>query len=288
MRVGKGDADLLTVVLEREDLLDALHLGDFSGTEGPCLDHGTQAGHRQVSRQTVLVRIEADDFAAAGGQFLFPQRVAVNVGHVLGNARHAHHGGEAVLEHHDVVIGVRHLAVLIRVAGLAGGQRVALGGGAGASGDRAVHTRGGHRNPVTGQRVAAHLRSGVRHFVAVGVQVRGKTVVQRARILELAGLGTGDELGIVVQIEEVTTVGKRRRRDADMLLRVLSGGVVGEISHGCYSLSSMVSLWWASTSSFTKSLVLAAESGSRPSSVMTVSTWSKRANSDSDVQLHLV
>ena len=34
---------------------------------------------------------------------------------------------EAVLEHHDVVVGVRHFAVLVRVTGLAGGQRVALG-----------------------------------------------------------------------------------------------------------------------------------------------------------------
>ena len=232
VRVGEGDADFLAVVLEREDLLDAFHLGDFGGTEGPSLNHGAQAGDRQIGRQAVLVRVEADDFAAAGGELLLPQRVAVNVGHVLGDTGHAHHRGEAVLEHHDVVVGVRHFAVLVRVTGLAGGQRVALGGGAGAGGDRAVHTGGGHRDPVAGQRVAAHLRGGVRHFVTVGVQMRGETVVQRARVLELAGLGTGDELGVVVQVEEVTTVGKRRRRDADMLLRILPGGVVGEISHG--------------------------------------------------------
>ena len=232
MRVSEGDADFLTVVLEREDLLDAFHLGDFGGTEGPSLNHGAQAGDRQIGRQAVLVRVEADDLAAAGGELLLPQRVAVNVGHVLGDAGHAHHRGEAVLEHHDVVVGVRHFAVLVRVTGLARGQRVALGGGAGAGGDRAVHAGGGHRDPVAGQRVAAHLRGGVRHFVAVGVQVRGEAVVQRARVLELAGLGAGDVFRIVVEIEEVASVGQRGRRDADMLLRILSRGVVGDFCHG--------------------------------------------------------
>lgn len=84
VRVSEGDADFLAVVLEREDLLDAFHLGDFGGTEGPSLNHGAQAGDRQIGRQAVLVRVEADDLAAAGGELLLPQRVAVNVGHVLG------------------------------------------------------------------------------------------------------------------------------------------------------------------------------------------------------------
>ena len=48
VRVRQGDADFLTVVLEREDLLDTLHLGDFGGTERPCLHDGAQAGGRQV------------------------------------------------------------------------------------------------------------------------------------------------------------------------------------------------------------------------------------------------
>ena len=104
----------------------------------------------------------------------------------------------------------------------------------------------GIQSPVSGRGASA---GGVRHFVAVGVQVRGETVVQRARVLELAGLGTGDELWVVVQVEEVTTVGKRRRRDADVLLRILPG-CSWRNQPWVYSLSSMISLWWASTSSF--------------------------------------
>ena len=84
VRVCQGDADFLSVVFEREDLFDAFHLGDFGGTERPCFHDGAQTGDRQVCRQTIFVRVEADHFAAACGELLLPQRVAVNVGHVLG------------------------------------------------------------------------------------------------------------------------------------------------------------------------------------------------------------
>ena len=139
MRVCQGDADFLSVVFEREDLFDAFHLGDFGGTERPCFHDGAQTGDRQVCRQTIFVRVEADHFAAACGELLLPQRVAVDVFHGFGTARHANHRREAVFEHDHVVVGVRHFAVLVRVARLACGQRVAFGGGARARGDRTVH-----------------------------------------------------------------------------------------------------------------------------------------------------
>ena len=288
MRVSQGNADLLPVVFKREDLFDAVDLGDFGGTEGPCLHDGAQTGDRQIGRQAILVRIEADHFAAAGGKLLLPQRVAVDVFHGLGTARHTHHRGETVLEYDHVVVGVRHFAILVRVARLTCGQRIALGGGTGAGGDRTVHTRGRHRNPIAGQRVAAHLRSGVRHFLAGRVELIGETVGQLTRIVQFAGLGTGNVFRIVVEIEEVTAIGKRGRGDTDVFLRIFSRSIGCEFTHGDYSLSCICSVWCASTSSLTKSLVFPTESGSSPSSVMTVSTWSKRANSDNDVQLHLV
>ena len=72
MRVSQGNADLLPVVFKREDLFDAVDLGDFGGTEGPCLHDGAQTGDRQIGRQAILVRIEADHFAAAGSKLLLP------------------------------------------------------------------------------------------------------------------------------------------------------------------------------------------------------------------------
>ena len=231
VRVRQGDADFLTVVLEREDLLDTLHLGDFGGTERPCFHDGAQAGDRQVRRQAVFIRVEADHFAAACSELLLPQRVTVDVFHVAGTARHAHHRRETVLEHDHVVVGVRHFTILVRIARLACGQRVALGGGARSCGDRAVHACGRHRNPIAGQRIAAHFRSRVRHFLAGRVELVGETVRKLARILQFASLAAGDVFRIVVKIEEVAAIGKRGRRDTDMLLRIFSRSVVDEISH---------------------------------------------------------
>ena len=169
VRVRQRHADFGPVVLEREDLLDAFRLGDFGGAERPRLDHRAQTGDGQVGRQTVLVRVEADDFAAPRGHLLLPQRVAVHIFHRLASAGYAHHRGEAVLEDDHIVVGVGHFAVLIRAARLARGQRIARGRGTGACRDRAVHARGGHRDPVAGERVAAHFGRGVRHFLARGV-----------------------------------------------------------------------------------------------------------------------
>ena len=231
VRVGQGDADFLTVVLEREDLLDTLHLGDFGGTERPCFHDGAQAGDRQVRRQAVFIRVEADHFAAACSELLLPQRVTVDVFHGFGTARHANHRREAVFEHDHVVVGVRHFAVLVRIAWLARGQRIAFGRRARTGGDRTVHTCGGHRNPIAGQRIAAHFRSRVRHFLAGRVELVGETVRKLARILQFASLDAGDVFRIVVKIEEITSVRERGRRDTDMLLRIFSRSVVDEITH---------------------------------------------------------
>ena len=231
VRVRQGDADFLTVVLEREDLLDTLHLGDFGGTERPCFHDGAQAGDRQVRRQAVFIRVEADHFAAACSELLLPQRVTVDVFHGFRTARHAYHRRKTVFEHDHVVVGVRHFTILVRVARLACGQRVALGGGARTCGDRTVHTRGGHRNPIAGQRIAAHFRSRVRHFLAGRVELVGETVRKLARILQFASLDAGDVFRIVVKIEEITSVRERGRRDTDMLLRIFSRSVVDEITH---------------------------------------------------------
>ena len=208
VRVRQGDADFLTVVLEREDLLDTLHLGDFGGTERPCLHDGAQAGDRQVRRQAVFIRVEADHFAAACSELLLPQRVTVDVFHGFGTARHANHRREA-----------------------ARGQRIAFGRRARTGGDRTVHTCGRHRNPIAGQRVAAHFRSRVRHFLAGRVELVGETVRKLARILQFASLDAGDVFRIVVKIEEITSVRERGRRDTDMLLRIFSRSVVDEITH---------------------------------------------------------
>ena len=237
VRVCQGDADFLSVVFEREDLFDAFHLGDFGGTERPCFHDGAQTGDRQVCRQTIFVRVEADHFAAACGELLLPQRVAVDVFHGFGTARHANHGREAVFEHDHVVVGVRHFAVLVRVARLACGQRVAFGGGARARGDRTVHACGRHRNPVAGQWIATHFRSSVRHFLTGRVELVGETVCQLTRIVQFARLRAGNVFRIIVEVEESAAIGERGRRDANVLLRVLSGSVVCEFTHYGYSPS---------------------------------------------------
>lgn len=138
---------------------------------------------------------------------------------------------EAVFEHDHVVVGVRHFAVLVRIARLARGQRIAFGRRARTGGDRTVHTCGRHRNPIAGQRVAAHFRSRVRHFLAGRVELVGETVRKLARILQFASLDAGDVFRIVVKIEEITSVRERGRRDTDMLLRIFSRSVVDEITH---------------------------------------------------------
>ena len=231
VRVRQGDADFLAVVLEREDLLDTLHLGDFGGTERPCFHDGAQAGDRQVRRQAVFIRVEADHFAAACSELLLPQRVTVDVFHVAGTARHAHHRRETVLEHDHVVVGVRHFTILVRIARLARGQRIAFGRRARTGGDRTVHTCGRHRNPIAGQWVATHFGSRIRHFLAGGVELVGETVRKLARIFQFASLDAGDVFRIVIEIEEVAAIGKRGRRDTDMLLRIFSRSVVDEITH---------------------------------------------------------
>lgn len=175
--------------------------------------------------------VEADHFAAACSELLLPQRVTVDVFHGFGTARHAHHRREAVFEHDHVVVGVRHFAVLVRIAWLARGQRIAFGRRARTGGDRTVHTCGRHRNPIAGQRIAAHFRSRVRHFLAGRVELVGETVRKLARILQFASLDAGDVFRIVVKIEEITSVRERGRRDTDMLLRIFSRSIVDEITH---------------------------------------------------------
>ena len=74
VRVSEGDADFLTVVLEREDLLDAFHLGDFGGTEGPSLntvrrrETGRSAGRPSSfgSKQMTSQRPAASFFSHSG------------------------------------------------------------------------------------------------------------------------------------------------------------------------------------------------------------------------------
>ena len=237
VRVCQGDADFLSVVFEREDLFDAFHLGDFGGTERPCFHNGTQTGDRQVRRQAVFVRVEADHFAAACGELLLPQRVAVDVFHGFGTARHANHRREAVFEHNHVVVSVWHFAVLVRVARLARGQRVAFGGGTRSCCDRAVHACGRHRNPVAGQWIAAHFRSGVRHLLTGCVELVGETVCQLTRIVQFARLRARNVFRIIVEVEERTAIGERGRRDANVFLRVLSRSVVCEFTHYGYSPS---------------------------------------------------
>ena len=180
---------------------------------------------------SVFIRVEADHFAAACSELLLPQRIAVDVFHSFGTARHAHHRRETVLEHDHVVVGVRHFAILVRVARLACGQRIAFGRRARTGGDRAVHAGGRHRDPIAGQRVAAHFRSRVRHLLARGVELIGETVRKLARILQFASLDAGNVFRIVVKIEEITSVRERGRRDTDMLLRIFSRSVVDEITH---------------------------------------------------------
>ena len=226
--VGERDADLLAVVLEREHLLDAVDRAQLGRAEGPCLHHRAQTFHRKVRRQPVLVGVEADHLATAGRRTLLPQRVAVHIAHLVRHSRHLHHRREAVFEHHDVVIRVGHLAVLIRVARLARRQRIAFRRRARACSNRPVHACRGHGNPVSGERVAAHLRCRVLHFHTLGVQVRCEAVVQVARVVEHARPAAVHILRLVVEVEEITAVRQRGRRDAQMFRGVFAGLVMRE------------------------------------------------------------
>ena len=224
--MGERDADFLTVVLERENLFNTVDMRDLGGAEGPRLDNRAQATHRQIGGQTMLVGVEAYDLAPAAGHFLLPQRVAVDIRHRVRHAGHAHHRGETVFEDDNVVIGIRHFAVLIRVTRLARGERVALRSGPRTGGDRPVHARSGHGDPVAGQRVAAHLRCSVRHLVAVGVQMRREAVGEMAGVMQFAGLLAADVLRVVIEIEEVASVGEGGRCDADVGARICAGLIV--------------------------------------------------------------
>jgi hypothetical protein len=101
--VVQGDPDLLAPVLEREDLLHAFQRAQLQRPFRPDLDHRPDPAHRQPGQGPAVVGGEADDLAAADAR---PSMEGAAVGHLAGVRGQRR---EAVLEHHDVVVGGRDL-----------------------------------------------------------------------------------------------------------------------------------------------------------------------------------
>ena len=111
-----------------------------------------QAGDRQVRRQTIFVRVEADHFAKGlQASFFSHSGLLLTYSTASERPRHANHGREVVSEH-DHVVGVRHFAVRYGSPGLRAASgclwRCARPGG-----DRTVRAVAiGIQSPVSGSR----------------------------------------------------------------------------------------------------------------------------------------
>ena len=152
------------------------------------------------------------------------------------------HAGETIFENNNVVARVRNLTILVCGAWYAGCQRISRNGCSLACGDWPVHARGGHWDPLAGERVAAHDGRLQWHEVAVGVPVWLETVGQRARVVQFARLCTGNVIGLVVEVEEIASVGEVGVGNANVLALVRCWLVVARsvgsgVTHGlCPSL----------------------------------------------------
>ena len=182
VRVGERHPDLLAVVLEDEDLLDAVDAGELRGPLGPDVDDQAGAGGTQLGEVAVVVAGEDDDLAAAEpGAQLGQRRTGGARRHVLLDA-----GGqrrEAVLEGDDLVVGVRDLG---GPTGPGRAQRALVGRREEGAG---LPVRGDD-DPLAQQGVPAELRvGGDRRQVAGvgGVVGRGRRLVVEVQDLPAIG-----------------------------------------------------------------------------------------------------
>jgi hypothetical protein len=140
------------VVLEAEDLLDAVERGELRGPLRPDVDDQPGPLRVELGEHAVVLAGEADDLAATEARPQLRQRVPRHGGrHVAGHARRQ--GREAVLEDDDLVVALRDLG-RPAVAGRA--QRALVGRGE----ERAGLPVGGDGDPLVEQGVEAELGVG--------------------------------------------------------------------------------------------------------------------------------
>src|SRR5690606_8427605 len=140
------DADLLAPVLEAEDLLDALQRGQLGRTVGPGLHDQLHLVVGEPGERRVVRRGEADHLAPAHTRPDFTQPADILISPEISGE-----GGEAVLEHHDVVVVRRNLRrprVRRRAERALVGRRQ----------ERPGLPVTGDRDPLLRQRVVAQLR----------------------------------------------------------------------------------------------------------------------------------
>ncbi len=195
VRVGQGDADRLTTVLEREDLLDAGQRRQRRRTVGPGLDDGAGAGDGLRAEGSRVLGAEADDLAASDRGACAAEaegcEIVESAGRVGCHGCGAHcfreggpERGRAVLEHRDVVARghFRRIARSLRR------ERVGVGAGH----HHAVLPVRGDGDPVAGEHVEAHRRG-----VRAGVENAGVD----------GSIGSERGAGVVV-VDEVAAVGE--------------------------------------------------------------------------------
>src|SRR5690606_35511525 len=122
----------------------------------------------------------------------------------VADARQDRAGGAAVHDRDAVVVRVSPLPV--RVVG-AGPGRAPRARGRGRQ-EGAVHAVRGHGDPLAGQRVAPHLRSGDGQRGPVRLGNGGEAGRQRARVVEAAGRGSGEVRLGVVEVDQLPAVGE--------------------------------------------------------------------------------
>jgi hypothetical protein len=172
--------DLLAVVLEREDLLDALDRGQLRRPLGPHVDDEAGTLGAELGEHAVVVAGEADDLAPAEpGTQLCQRRPRGGGRHVLRDG--GGQGREAVLEDDDLVVGFRDL-------GLPAGSRRAQRALVGRREEGAGLPVGGDHDPLPQQRVVPHLgeRADRREVPRIDGVARGRLGVE---VEDLASVG---------------------------------------------------------------------------------------------------
>ena len=183
--VGQRHPDLFAMVLEGEDVLDALDRPQRRRPVGPHVDHQPGALGPQVGEDPVVLVGEADDLAAPEPGTELGHRVARRTRRDVeldtGGQRR-----EPVLEDDDLVVALGDLG---RPAGPGRHQRALVGRRQEGAG---LPMRGdGH--PLPQQRVVAQLRAG-----GDGGQIAGVDGVPRD--------------GLVVEVEDLSAVGQATTR----------------------------------------------------------------------------
>ena len=187
VRVRQGHPDLLAVVLEAEDLLDAVGRRQLGGPLGPDVDDQARALRTELGEDPLVVVGETDHLAPAEARAKFrhrgSRRVRRHVPVDTGGQRR-----EAVLEDDDLVGRVGDLRRAVRSRGA---QRALVGRREEGTG----LTMGGDGHPLADQRVEPQLGAGAHRWEVAGV----RRIVRRG-------------VPVVVEVEDLPAVGQPTTR----------------------------------------------------------------------------